>query len=419
MTRVLRLVRGRVGGALAGQATNALSGLVLQVAAARELGASGLAAFSLGYGVLVLGTAVSSGLVGTGLTILDRHEPRTRSGLHVWTALVSVAVGVVGVLAAGWSQVVPLWCAPVLGLACAAFIVEDTLRRLLMATGRFWSLPAVDLTNLTLALGTLGLAGLAGGISMTAFAIAVLVAQSGAAFVAWWCLPVGERPRGPWRRPALRAVLSFGIWSAATQTIRPASLALLRVLLVALVGATAYGAVEIARLYTAPTLLVVTGVGSFLLTHFVALRQRGLAVSLRVADRAVVLLVLGTAVLGAVGVVLLPWLGPLMTGSTFAVPVGAVVAWVGYAVTAAALLPYGCLAMVHGGQRRVLALRTWELGSLALAGLVVLCIDGGETWTPLALAVGPGLAAVVLRQSLLVPMTRREDAPPPREPARA
>ena len=412
VTGARRLFRHPISGAVAGQGTHALSGLLIQIAAARELGASGLAVFSLGYGALVLGTAVCSGLVGSGLTILDRHEPRIRAGLHVWTAVGSVAVGVAGALAAGWTQVVPLWAAPLLGAASVAFVLEDILRRLLMATGRFWSLTAVDLTSVVLALGTLVVAGLAGGISMTTFVIAVLVAQSGAGLVAWWCVPPGERPRGPWRRPALRAVASFGVWSAMTQAIRPASFTLLRVLIIAMVGAAAYGPVEIARVYTAPTLLLVTAMGSFLLPRFAATRHRRLSASLRVADRTVVVLVVGTAALGAVGVALLPWLGGLLTGSSYQVPAEAAVAWTGYAMTAAALLPYGCLAMVHGGQRRVLAMRTWELASLGIAALCLLYLDGGAVWTPLGLAVGPGLAAVVLRQSLLVPMIRRENAVP-------
>jgi O-antigen/teichoic acid export membrane protein len=404
---------------LAGQGTYALSGLAVQIAAARELGAAGLAAFSLGYGALVLGTAVSSGLVGDSLTILDRREPRIRAGLLAWTALVCLAVSAAGVLAATWSHVLPLWAAPVLGLACAAFIVEDTLRRLLEAIGRFWSLPVVDMTSLVLALGTLAVGSLTGRITMTTFVLAVLVGQAGAAVVAWWCLPADERPRGPWRSPALGVVGSFGVWPAVTQTIRPASFTLLRIVLIALVGAAAYGPVEIARVYTAPTLLVVTGVGSFLLPHFVAMRDRGLAAGLRLADRTVAVLAVGASGMGALGLVLLPWLGGLMTGGAYPVPVGAAVAWTGYGLAAAALLPYSRLALVHGGQRRVLALRTWELGSLTLAALLVLWIPGAEVWTPLALALGPALAAVVLRQSLLVPMIRRAAASTDLEPARA
>jgi hypothetical protein len=337
----------------------------------------------------------------------------------VWTALVCGAAALVGVVAALVSGVVPVWAGVLLGAACAAFIVEDTLRRLLMATGRFWSLPAVDLTSLALALGTLVVAAAAGNLSMTSFVVAVLVAQSGAALVAWWRLPATERPRGPWRNPALRAVASFGVWPALAQTVRPATLTLLRILVVGVVGAAAYGPVETARVYTAPTLLLVTGIGSFLLTHFVSLRHRGPAVSLRVADRTVVALMLGVAVIGAVAVALLPWLGVFLTDGQYPVPAAAVLAWVAYAVAAAALLPYGRLALVHGGQRRVLALRAWELASVVAVVFLLLAVDGSEAWTPLALAVGPAVAAVAVRQSVLMPLVRRENSARPLEPAGA
>ncbi len=49
---------------------------------------------------------------------------------------------------------------------------------------------------------------------------------------------------------------------------------MLRVLLVAAAGAAAYGPLEAARVYTAPTLTLVAGIGSFLLPHFVGLRGR-------------------------------------------------------------------------------------------------------------------------------------------------
>jgi O-antigen/teichoic acid export membrane protein len=416
VTGVRGLLRRPVAGALAGQGTHALSGLVLQVVAARELGPVGLATFSLVYGALVLATAVCSGLVGDGLTILDRRDDRLRAGLLVWTAIVCGSVGVAGAVAALWSQLIPVWAGVLLGLACAAFVVEDTLRRLLMATGRFWSLPAVDMTSLVLALGTLAVAASTGGISMSSFVVALLVAQTGAALVAWISLPAGERPRGPWRRPALRSVASFGMWPAATQTIRPAALTLLRILLIVMVGAAAYGPVELARVYTAPTLLLVTGVGSFLLTHFVALRGRGLAASLPVADRAVAVLAGGVTVLGLAGVAALPWLGDLLTGGGYTVPAGAVLAWSGYAAAAAALLPYSRLALVHGAERRVLVVRTWELWSLGFAALLVHLVDGSEIWAPLTLALGPALAAVVLRRTLLA---RRDDVPRALEPTGA
>ncbi len=404
---VLGLLRRPATGALAGQGTQALAGLALQVVAARALGAAGLAVFSLVYGLIVMATAVCSGLVGDSLTVLDRADPGIRAGLHVGTALVSGVAGGVGAGLALLSGALPAWAAVLLGLATTAFIIEDTLRRLLMATGRFWSLPAVDLTSLGLALAALLLARVHGPLTLTSFVVALLSGQAAAALVAWLLLPGRERPHGPWRQPALRAVASFGAWRAAAQGVRPALLTVLRLLVVAAAGAAAYGPIEAARVYTAPALLLVTGLGSYLLPHFVLLRPRGPEVGLRAADRAAAGLVLGVGVFGVAAVLALPWLGPVLTDGGFAVPAGAVAGWAVYAAASAVLLPYSSLASVHGSQRRVLALRSLEFGSLA-AVLVLVAVEDGVLWTPLALAIGPVLAALAVRQSVLLPMVRRE-----------
>src|SRR4051812_35667750 len=92
--RLVALLRRPATGAVFGQVTQAFAGLVLSVAAARFLGAAGLATFSLVYGAVVLATAVTSGLVGDSLTVLDRHEPGLRAGLHVWALVVSVGAGI-------------------------------------------------------------------------------------------------------------------------------------------------------------------------------------------------------------------------------------------------------------------------------------------------------------------------------------
>lgn len=412
--RLLALVRRRAAGAVVGQGTQALAGMVVQVAAARELGASDLAAFALVYGAMVMATAVCSGLVGDSLTVLDRHRPGIRAGLHVWTALISTGAAAAGVIAALVSGMVPVWAGLLLGAGCAMFIVEDTLRRMLMATGRFWSLPAVDSASLVLALGTLVVVALRQELTLSAFIVALLVGQSGAALVAWFCLAPGERPRGPWRRPAMGAVAAFGAWQAAAQTIRPASLTLLRIIVVAVLGAAAYGPLEAARVYTAPTLVLVAGLGSFLLPHFVGLRDQPAATTLRVADRAALACALGVGAIAGAALVLQPWLGPLLTGGHYAMPALAVAGWAVYAVAGAAYLPYAGLALVHGAQRRVLALRALEFASLVVVLLLVL-LHVGAAWAPLALALGPGLAAVVVRQSVVLPMTR-PDAPGLAEP---
>lgn len=398
-------------GALAGQVTQAVAGLALQVIAARELGAGGLAVFSLAYGAIVLVTAVCSGLVGDSLTVLDRTAPGVRAGLHVAAAGVCALAGTGGAALAVGTGLLPPWGGVLLGLATAAFVLEDVLRRLLMAAGRFWSLPAVDSTALVLALATLAACAATGPLTLGSFVLALLAGQAGAAVVAVALLPAHERPRGPWRRPDLRAVARFGVWRAAAQGIRPTLLTVLRIVVVGGAGAAAYGPVEAARVYTAPTLVVVAGLGSWLLPAFAARLADGAAAGLRRADRTALRLTAAVAALGVLVVAAQPLLGPLLTGGRYALPVAAVVGWSLYAVASALLLPYAGLASVLRRQRQVLQLRALEFLSLAL--VLVLTAGGAAVWTPAALAAGPLLVVVALRRWVLVPLARAPQPAPP------
>jgi len=412
MPRLVGVLRRPAAGAVAGQVTQAGAALVLQVAAARTLGAAGLATFSLVYGAIVLATAVVSGLVGDSLTVLDRADPGTRAALHVWAVAVATAAGVVGAVLVAVTGLLPLWAAVLLGCAVTAFVLEDVLRRLLMATGRFWSLPFVDAASLVLALLALVACAAAGRLSLASFVIALLVGQAGAGAVAWLLAPSAERPTGPWRSPALAQVLDFGFWRAAGQTVRPALLTALRLLVVGVAGAAAYGPIEAARVYTAPTLIVVTGLGSYLLPHFVSIAGRPAAALVRNADRAAGALAAGVAVIAVVLFALLPLLAPLLTGGDFPVPVSSVAGWGAYAVASAVLLPYSGLATVYRRQRRVLALRTLEFVSMAAVGVLLVLPGRAELWTPLALAVGPLLTAVAVRSMVLRPLVREPASTP-------
>jgi hypothetical protein len=206
----------------------------------------------------------------------------------------------------------------------------------------------------------------------------------------------------------MRVVADFGVWRAAAQTVRPGSLTLLRLLVVGMAGAAAYGPLEAARVYTAPMLTLVAGMASFLLPHFVGLRDRPLAASVRVADRAALGLVGAITAFGVVVLALLPVLGPALTGGDYDVPLVAVAGWSVYAVGAALLLPYASLSSVHGRQRRVLALRALEFVSLAGVAALVFLAPDAVAWAPFALAVGPALTALAVRQSVVVPLVRAE-----------
>ena len=221
----------------------------------------------------MLVTAVASGMVGDSLTVLDRKESRTRAGLHVWAVLVAGVAGLLGGLAAAVTGVVPGWAAVVLALAVVAFVLEGHAAAAADGQRRFWSLPAVDMTSLVVSLGTLVLSGSGGG----AHARLLLPRTArGADRRGDRRLVAGARggsAPGAVVLADLGSVWSFGVWRAAAQTIRPGLLTGLRLVVVAAVGAAAYGTVEAARVYTAPTLTVVAGLGSFLLPHYVTMSR--------------------------------------------------------------------------------------------------------------------------------------------------
>ncbi|WP_296604396.1 hypothetical protein, partial [Nocardioides sp.] len=131
-------------GALAGQVTLAGGSLVMQVVAARALGATDFGVFAMLFGAVVMATALSTGLVGDSLTVLDRHDPAIRWALARCAAgtiaTAAVAGPMVAAVAVGLSRAEAL----AFGAACAAFMAADLGRRLLMAALRFWRLVLVD-----------------------------------------------------------------------------------------------------------------------------------------------------------------------------------------------------------------------------------------------------------------------------------
>src|SRR6478752_3202786 len=260
-----RLARFAVLGGIAAQMSQALGSLLLHVLAARLLGADGLGAFAVLFGLIVMATAVCTGFVGDSLTVLDRQRRDIRSALQTWLlvlalggALAAIAVAVLG----GFLDPVG---AALFGAATAVFLVEDALRRLLMADLRFWRIVAVDLVALGGSLITLLVVAASGGtIGLGTLMLSLLLGQLVASVVAVGLLPAGERWLAPPVRGAIRTVAGYGSWRAAQQFLRPGMLTAVRLLVVGLAGLAALGTLEAARIYTAPLLLVVAGATSFL-----------------------------------------------------------------------------------------------------------------------------------------------------------
>lgn len=399
--------RGAIG-AVGAQLAQALASLVLSIAAARTLGAEGLGVFGLIIGGLVLATAIATGLVGDSLTVLDRKGPRVRAGLQVVALGSGLLAGLVAVVVCVATNLLSWPAALVFGAASALFILEEFLRRLLMASLRFWSVMAVDITVLVVTAAWIGLMLLIGSLGMTQLLSAMVVAQAVGMVVAVRLLPPGERHLAPWRDPDIASVFRFGSWRAAQQAVRPAMLTAMRILVVLAAGTAAFGELEAARVYTAPTLLIVNGIGGFLFATYAAKRDRPLSELVRHADIGAGAMFTAVLTAGAVAAALLPWAGSIITGGEFPISELAAFGWVVYSATAAVLMPYGSLASVTGWHVRVFTLRLVESAvSLGAVALVLFGLDASPSWVPFAMALGTVVLGVIIRQVVLVPEARR------------
>lgn len=407
-------------GALAGQGTLAAGSFVLQVVAARTLGPEDFGVFALLFGAIVMATAVSTGLVGDSLTVLDRHDPVVRWALARCGAWAVAVVAVAGPVLAGPVAGLSLVEAVAFGAAAAAFVAADLGRRLLMAALRFWRLVLVDGLGLVAALAVLVTASAAGRLTLGAVLLAVAAGQTTACGVALTCVPADERSR-PRRAPGgVRTVAGFGVWRALQQFVRPTTLNLSRWLVLVAAGAVAVGQLEASRLLVAPAMLLVQGLGSYLFASYAADRAAQPAALLARADRAAVVMLGGSLLVTGVVVVALPLVAPLL-GADYRLPLGAVLGWGCYAGSCAAVLPYGSLAAVRGRQVAVLGIRVADAG-LGLAAVVALVLVLGVTpdATPWLLAGGSFVGGALCRRLLrgrgsrLAPpalAARREEVP--------
>lgn len=388
-------VKRKALGAIAAQAAQAAVSLALQILVARLLGIADYGRFAILYGVIVLASGVVTGLVGDALVVLDRADRRVRAGLEVWlvvTALTSAALA--AVVAAGTGFANP-GEAGLFALAMAAFVVEEIVRRLLMAGYAFARVIAADLTGFVVSLGLLAGVASTQTLSLSAFLGAIALGQAIGAVVGWRLVPRADRVLVGWRGADLRVVWAYGAWRGLQQTLRPGMLTAVRLAVLAFAGATAVGMLEAARTYTSPLLLVVGGLSSFLFVRFADHRRAGRAGSLREADRVVGVLLVATVVMSAVALALGPWLGPLAFGVAFDPTM--LVAWLVYGLSVAIVTPYGALSAVGGRQRVVFLVRFADTLLGLLVTVVILLLGGSPALVPFALAAASALGGIVLR----------------------
>lgn len=406
--RRVALTGSAPAGAATAQFTQALGSFALHVVVARELGAAGLGVFSLLFGLVIVATALSTGLVGDSLTVLDRADPRVRGALTDLTAVIVTVAGTAALVGV-WVSGLGVGTAAAFALALVLYLLEDLVRRLTMANLRFWTVALIDGVFFVGAALALLVLAQAEPLALTDFLLALAVGQGAGLVVGLTLQPHNELSGGDWRHPNLRGVLGFGAWRAAQQLVRPSMLTAGRFIVLAAAGTIALGELEAARVYLAPAALLVQGVGSFLLASYARERDAGSGALLQRADRATGALLVASVLVGVTATLMTPVLGDLITRGAFDLSLVAVLGWAVYSASIATVMPYASLAAVIGRQSRVVLLRVMD-STLSLAALAVtlVLLDASAAWSPWCLAAGSFAGGALARQLIVARQARRE-----------
>lgn len=404
-TRIRRLLQSRALGAAVSQLWQAVGSFGLQIVAAWTLGAVGLGLISLSLGVIVLTTALASGMIGDSLVILDRSNPKIRGALQGWALLIVGASAVVAGVAMGFTVLTP-GQALLFGAALAAFQIEELVRRVFMGLMQFWKLVILDSAAVFVALGIITATALLGGITVGSFFAALLVGQLVGIAVGVAMLPSIERTWAPIKGSEFRTVGAFGSWRGAQVAVPQLMMTLSRILVTAFAGGAMLGLVEGARILVAPVLLTVQGLGAYLLSSYVRDKALGVVRLRRRAWRASSMLMGAALVVGALVVVLAGPLGHLISGPDFSIERLTVIGWVAYVIASASLQPFASLAAVLGRQRRVFLCRLLDAASTLLLLTAVLAAGVPAAWTPFILAAGLAFGGILVRAIVLAPLAK-------------
>jgi hypothetical protein len=375
--------RGAVG-AVSAQVTQAAGSLALQSLTALFLGFAGLGRFAVLFGLIVLLTALVSGFVGDSLTVLDRNHPLVRAALEGW------ALGLIAVVSVGSAAVCALIGlvspgeAAIFAAAAAAFVAEDLIRRLHMAEFLFWRIVAMDASAALVTVGVLVLTP-ADSRSLALVLAALAAGQLVGLAAGILLLPSSQRRLVRITRGRFGSVAALGTWRSASQALRPAMLTAVRTTAVLAAGFAATGGLEAARIYVAPTMLLIGGVSSWLFADYARRPEVALGGLVRRADRSVISLVAGTILVGAAAIAALPLAGPLLVGH----PIGltAVVGWLAFSATVAAVTPYGSLAAVRGRQAVVFGVRLADSVASVVGVILLVALGGAIVFAPAILAL--------------------------------
>jgi O-antigen/teichoic acid export membrane protein len=395
--------------AMAAQFTQAFTSLALGLVAVRALDPTGFGRYSLIISTLLVMTGLTTGLVGDSLTVLDRHQPQVRYALQV-TAVGSamVCAAVVGSAGIGLDWF-PARATPVVTLAVLSFLLEDVMRRALMANNRFVSVLVVDVTYALVAGVVLLIAWQMGHLGLVGIFLAMTIGQCAASVVAIFLLPQGDRYLARRGRGGMGAIMAFGGWRAVQGVIGPARLWAARMMVASAVGLAAVGTLEANRMLVAPVMLGVQGVGSAILVGYTRGFREDPTRLLRAADNDALVLVASS--LAAVGAILVsaPALGRILLGSTELVNRPAILGWGLVAVGIAASIPFTNVTSIAGAPRLVVGIRLLDL-ALSLVGVAALLLltDSSRTyvWTPCVLGLVVCATALVQRSRSRRQITR-------------
>ncbi|KAA9376443.1 hypothetical protein F5972_23815 [Microbispora cellulosiformans] len=404
------------GGAVLAQVITAVGSLLLQLIAARELGAAGFAAFTLLNGALVVMATLHTAWVGDSLTVLDRFDPRVRAGLFV-SLLGTLALGaVVGTVLALAFGALPGARTLLFGVLVVVWLAEDTGRRLLAARMEFARLARNDGLHLLTTCVVLVVVHVTAGIDLEWLLVAMAAGCVVSIFLVLLQAPREELALPPLRGADVRGVGVFAAWRAAQAVLRPTTLLLARIAIAALVSSTALAATEAARLLLAPTLTLINGVGGFLLPRMVRLREAGHPLRARLALTASVALTSVSAVSALVAVLLTGPLEHLITAGRFDVDPVTVAGWGAYCVSIAATMPVSLLATAYRHSRLVFEVRLIE----SVIGLAVLAVM--LVWRPDLFGLAPfyiGTGGVVTSVVLVIRLHALRSETGPHVPVKA
>lgn len=371
--------------------------LILQVFAARSLGANGYGAFAIVTATLVAINAIHSGWVGDALIVLDRFDRSIRGGLEL-SQVIGTGLGFAAAAAVVLAlQLVHVAGAVLFAVMVALWLTEELGRRLFMARREFWLLALNDALYVAATLAALSLCAVVlDQLTLVTFVVAMATGSVVATAHAIVQLPATEFRTASLSVSGLREVTRFAVWRAAQAGLKPLVLLCVRVAVASFASRAVLGAIEAARLLLAPATSFVSGVGSYLLSHYSPNTGEGPpVVRPKTVYKAMGVLVAIVLIIGAVALALLEPLTSMLTSGRYPIDAVVVVGWICYAVAFAAGVPPSLVLVARRASRQVFLVRIAD-SAVGLSLVVTVLLFDTVRLVPYALAAGGLLGAALL-----------------------